>query len=67
MVGYRNVRLLVSSSAGTLEEFKDKAGEMCSMSYEEIKAYNPGSDDDKLLPYYCFLSSYIVVLLECKC
>lgn len=54
----------------TIGEFKQRAQGLCSMSYREVRDYNISlkttvrKDED--VKYYCFLSSYIAVLLECK-
>jgi Golgi nucleoside diphosphatase len=55
---------------GTISSFKDKAKLICAMNYKEIKNYyqslNSTIKKDELLPYYCFLTSYVAVLLESK-
>lgn len=56
-------------TTSTLDEFRQRAKEICSMSfgdilqyYEEMNAIN--SDLSDYLPYYCFLSSYTLTLLQ---
>jgi golgi apyrase len=53
---------------GTISSFKDRAKVICGMDYKEIKSYykrlNSTIKKDELLPYYCFLTSYVAVLLE---
>lgn len=43
---------------------------MCAMSYSDVLRYNDRLETlvkkDENVKYYCFLSSYITVLLECK-
>lgn len=52
---------------GSLEMFKSRARTICSMSYNEIMTYNDNlvtsTRRDELVPYYCFLSTYIYVML----
>ena len=59
----------------SMREFEKKSKKICKMSYREIIEYNAGlpgngyggnkqDKHDELLPYYCFLSSYIIVLME---
>lgn len=53
---------------GTISNFKERAKIICQLDYKSIKAYskslNTTLKKDELLPYYCFLSSYVAVLLE---
>ncbi|CAE7427857.1 ENTPD1 [Symbiodinium microadriaticum] len=53
---------------GSLEMFKSRARIICSMTYNEILTYNDNLKTelkrDWMLPYYCFLSTYISVMLE---
>jgi Golgi nucleoside diphosphatase len=55
---------------GTLEMFKTRAERICALSYEDILSYNQDLTtdikNDDLVPYYCFLSAYITVMLEGK-
>ena len=43
---------------------------MCAMSYKDVLRYNDRLETlvkkDENVKYYCFLSSYITVLLECE-
>ncbi len=57
--------------SATLAEFESKAKDLCSMNFQQMMLYyesnNLGLDNDKetdFLPYYCFLSAYILTLLE---
>jgi Golgi nucleoside diphosphatase len=56
--------------SGSLTLFKDRARKICSMSYSDIKKYhnslNTTTKKDELLPYYCFVTTYVAVLLESK-
>lgn len=56
--------------AATINDFKAKAKDLCAMSYSDVLEYNEGLETlvkkDDNVKYYCFLSSYITVLLECK-
>lgn len=55
----------------TIQEFKKRAQGLCAMSYEEVMQYSANLKTqvrkDGIVQYYCFLSSYISVLLERKC
>lgn len=57
-------------SFGTISSFKEKAKLICAMDYKAIQKYykslNSTVKKDELLPYYCFLTSYVAVLLESK-
>mmetsp|Transcript_22590 Transcript_22590/g.33034 ORF Transcript_22590/g.33034 Transcript_22590/m.33034 type:complete len:510 (-) Transcript_22590:336-1865(-) len=52
----------------SIDEFKEKAKNICAMSYKDIKIYSSKLKStikkNELIPYYCFLSAYITVLLE---
>ncbi len=55
----------------SLEVFKAKAEQVCAMSFADVLNYyqlnDLAADPNKLdayLPYYCFLSSYVLVLLQ---
>ena len=54
----------------TIKEFKVKAQDICAMSYDDVLDYNSNLNitvkRDQNVKYYCFLSSYIATLLECK-
>lgn len=60
----------------TLDALAEKSINICAMNLGELNFYyqtnfnsQPGGDMDKLgdqLPYYCFLSSYVLTLLEGK-
>jgi Golgi nucleoside diphosphatase len=54
--------------SGTISMFKERAKDICQMDYKTIKQYfqnlNSTVKKDELLPYYCFLASYVAVLLE---
>jgi len=53
---------------GSLTLFKERAREICSLDYTEIKKYhkslNTTMKKDELLPYYCFITTYVAILLE---
>lgn len=55
----------------TIQEFKNRAQGLCAMTYEEVVQYSASLKTqvkkDGIVQYYCFLSSYITVLLERKC
>lgn len=64
---------LMLPKTATLDLFEEKATNICKMSFGEIMIYyeSHGLNDnnEKLsdyLPYYCFLSSYVISLLEGK-
>jgi len=55
----------------TLSELKVRASKICSMSYANVTVYSEssfvGTTDQKLsnlVPYFCFMSAYTLVLLE---
>jgi hypothetical protein len=54
----------------TINDFQRKAQDMCAMSYRDVLKYNDNLNTtvkkDEIVQYYCFLSSYITVLLECE-
>jgi Golgi nucleoside diphosphatase len=56
--------------SGNISFFKKRAQAICEMDYKTIKSYshslNTTVKKDELLPYYCFLASYVAVLLESK-
>jgi Golgi nucleoside diphosphatase len=53
----------------SLSLFKQKAATLCSLDYSGMKKYhktlNTTLKKDELLPYYCFITTYVAVLLEC--
>ena len=61
---------------GSLKEFRNKSRDVCRMSYKEAikyrdhmntSLYNLNGNSaltDTLLPYYCFLSAYSLLLLQ---
>ena len=63
-------QFLQMPAVGTLPQFKEAAANICSKSFNDIVLYDAAltyiktPKHSSLLPYYCFLSSYIVVLLE---
>lgn len=63
-------QFLQMPATGTLPQFKEAAASICSKSFNDIVLYDAtltymkNPKHSSLLPYYCFLSSYIVVLLE---
>lgn len=65
-------KFLKMPQTSSLKDFSIRANELCSLSFTEMLLYyekelSMNEDSDKLsefLPYYCFLSSYIITLLE---
>jgi hypothetical protein len=63
-------QFLQMPAVGTVSQFKEAASDICSKSFNDIVLYDATltylktTKHSSLLPYYCFLSSYIVVLLE---
>ena len=56
-------------STATLDQFRVRAREICSLSFSDVLLYYEGmnmfdGDLADYLPYYCFLSSYTLTLLE---
>lgn len=57
----------------TIQDFYDKAKSICSMSFNDIVMYDAGLTDlitkekhEEMVPYYCFITSYVFVLLTGK-
>ena len=63
-------------ATATLGEFKAQSSYICSLSFGELQIYlitngfnsktNASFVFTEYLPYYCFLSSYTIVLMEGK-
>lgn len=55
-------------TTAAIRDFKEKAEGLCAMNYQDVLKYNSNLNTsvkkDKIVQYYCFLSSYISVLLE---
>lgn len=66
--------ILMLPKTATLFEFENRAVDVCKFSFAEMMVYyetnnlNNGNADklSDFLPYYCFLSSYVLTLLEGK-
>lgn len=65
---------LPSGHPVSLLAFRDRAAWLCSMSFSDLVMYDAGLVDinkdhkySALLPYSCFLTSYILVLLQGTC
>ena len=64
------------NQTGSLTEFERKSEQMCAMSYKEAISYRNSinatlyqqngnnAETDQMMPYYCFLSAYTLVLLR---
>jgi hypothetical protein len=62
--------------SGTLAEFEEKSEKICAMTYQEAISYRNAINSslysqngnnaltDQLMPYYCFLSAYTLILLK---
>lgn len=57
--------------SATLAQFEDKSAALCRFSFAEVMGYyesnslNAGGDKlSDFLPYYCFMSGYVLTLLE---
>eukprot|EP01038_Epipyxis_sp_PR26KG_P015106 gene15106-20325_t len=64
-------KFLMLPQTATLELFEEKATNICKMNFAEIVFYfesnnlNVGSSKlTEFIPYYCFLTSYVLVLLQ---
>ncbi len=65
---------LLLPKTATLQTFEEKASDLCRMTFSEMMLYyeshniNLGGSDKvtDYLPYYCFLSGYMLTLLEGK-
>lgn len=61
---------------GSLKEFRKKSKAVCQMTYAEARKYRKSlnatlyklngdnAETDTLMPYYCFLSAYSLLLLQ---
>jgi hypothetical protein len=63
--------LKLAPDGGSIDQFRGRASWLCSMSFSELVLYDAGLLDVEkdrkhttLLPYYCFLSSYMILLLQ---
>ena len=62
--------------SGTLAEFEAKSAKICAMTHEEALTYRNSINTslyaqngnnaltDQMMPYYCFLSAYTLILLK---
>jgi hypothetical protein len=63
-------QFLQMPAVGSVSQFRDAASNICSKSFNDIVLYDATltylktAKHSSLLPYYCFLTSYMVVLLE---
>jgi hypothetical protein len=64
-------RFLLMPPTGTLQLFRSRAEQICAMNFGDVLFYfesnNLGLDPLQLslnLPYYCFMTSYVLVLLQ---
>lgn len=63
--------LLMLPQTSSIADFRKRAAMVCSLSYPEVVLYSQqtflGTTDEKLsllVPYFCFMSAYTLVLLE---
>lgn len=65
-------KFLLMPTTATLDDFEKRAAKICSMSYTAVQEYVTKHklmlDDSthymEFLPYYCFMSSYNLVMLK---
>jgi hypothetical protein len=64
-------KFLQLPATASLEQVKTRASSICQMNFDDIMFYyevnfsgDAASSVTDSLPYFCFLSSYVIVLLE---